>query len=172
MLTNGVGEYVDEVEWFFVFDDENKLPESVGFGGDGAVDKVGDGGTMMIVVGNFNADEEQLTEIYLTHLAEGQSLPKGKLRRLDDHVGESGQTLAMRYINNAEISRDDPTLKIPEIRDALLAMSSSVVEFGTFETPGVEIWFDAARATAATVESDVRNALVITKSMVANRVTA
>ena len=125
-----------------------------------------DGGSMIdVVAGNFDADEEQITDIYMTHVAPGESPPDVPEIRLDRFVGDDGAELARKYYLNATGAEDYPDLRNEDVRRALLALSDAVTEIGILESRGVQISLDTADTTRSSLESDVRHAVSIASAL-------
>ncbi len=86
-------------------------------------------------------------------------------QRLDRFVGEEGRELAKNFLlyTNAP-APDYPQLRIPQLRDALLKLSSSVY-FVSIYNKGVEIRVGKQQATPETIKVDVQLALSVVTTL-------
>lgn len=125
------------------------------------------GSPMSILVGEFDPDEEQLTEVYLSKVSPTRPMPESKGRRLDNHVDERGRELVDRYFLNASLP-DDHALKVAEVRKALLELSPAVLDVMIYETNGVQIDLDPRQATPSSLAEDVQRAVAIVDSLEAD----
>jgi len=127
------------------------------------------GSPMSILVGEFDPDEEQLTEVYLSKVSPTRPMPESQGRRLDGHVGPPGRDLVDRFFLNANLP-DDPALKVAEVRKALLELSPAVLDVMIYETHGVQIDLDPTQATPSSLAEDVERAAAIVDSLEADAV--
>ena len=127
------------------------------------------GSPMSILVGEFDPDEEQLTEVYLSKVSPTRPMPESEGRRLDRHVGERGRDLVDRYFLNASLP-DDHALKVAEVRKALLELSPAVLDVKIYETKGVQIDLDPQQATPSSLADDVERAAAIVDSLESDEV--
>ena len=117
-------------------------------------------------VGRFDADGEQLTELYLGTVCPSEEFPgEDSDQRIDRFLDERGKPLARRFVLYATGPVDYPQLRFPEVRDGLLALSSSILEVGLYEGGGMQLQFDTSKATATSVEGDVRHAVAMVKAL-------
>ena len=69
------------------------------------------GTTLKIYAGEFDPDQEQITNLYLGQVSPANPLPKKKsAQRLDPYLGEASQMLATRYFLYATGAEDYPIL--------------------------------------------------------------
>jgi hypothetical protein len=121
----------------------------------------------VIFAGGFDADEEQLSETYLSQVGDARPLPRdGSGQRLAVAIGPEGAELDDRFYLNAT-SSSYPQLRIPAVRRALLQVSDSIVEVALFESGGVELWTDAT-ATAESLVRDLDAAIELTRALAAD----
>jgi hypothetical protein len=117
-------------------------------------------------VGRFDADREQLTELYLGTVCPSEEFPgEDSDQRIDRFLDDKGKPLARRFILYATGPVDYPQLRIPEVRDGLTALSRSILEVGLYEGGGMQLQFDTSKATATSVESDVRQAVAMVRAL-------
>jgi hypothetical protein len=116
-----------------------------------------------IEVGNFNADEEQLSDVYLSSTRIGRPKPKARVRHLDPFVGPQGQAIAERYYLNATCDGGYTQLKVPEVQAALQKLSDTVDEISIYESGGFSI--SCLGVTRHSVEADVDRAVAIVKAL-------
>jgi hypothetical protein len=126
------------------------------------------GSPMSILVGEFDPDEEQLTEVYLSKVSPTRPMPESLGRRLDSQTDVPGQDLADSYFLNASLP-DDHALKVAEVRKALLELSPAVLDVMIYETKGVQIDLDPTQATASSLAEDVERAASIVDSLEADQ---
>ena len=128
-------------------------------------------GQIRIYAGGFNADQEQISDVYLGSVTAGQSLPAdGSEQRLDAFVGTQGRAVAERYFLYATGATEYPQLKIPEVRDGLISLSDAVVEVAIFESAGVQIEIDRKRVDGMQLAKDVRTVVTMAAALEANLV--
>lgn len=117
-------------------------------------------------LGDFDADREQRTELYLGTLSPSEEFPPGDSeQRIDRFLDETGQPLARRFILYATGPSDYPQLRIPAVRDGLISLSDSILEVGVYEDGGMQLQFDTSKATAVSVADDVRHAVAMVRAL-------
>ncbi|MCP3980206.1 MAG: hypothetical protein GY716_12950 [bacterium] len=122
------------------------------------------GPRMAVYVGDFDADNEQLTDVYLGQVSKLQPMPEGGPRRLGPLLEGNGEDLARRFFLNADLSDDHP-LDDPQVRRALCALSESVLDVQIYESDGFQLEIDPDRATELTLRSDVKQATAVVDAL-------
>jgi hypothetical protein len=105
-----------------------------------------------IEVGDFNPDEEQLSDIYLGVTHSDQPQPATDPRGLAPFVGPNGRALAERFQLNATGGTEYPQLCVHAIRDSLVALSDKVDEVAFYESGGFSL--RCVNATRHSVAAD------------------
>ena len=111
-----------------------------------------------LLVGDLDVDEEQVTAIYLSRLADGEAPPpEGSPRRLERYLGSAGLGLSRRYVLNSVGRRGYPELLVSEVQDGLLKLGGRVKEVGIFKgNTGIQVHLDPAAQTRESLEADAR----------------
>jgi hypothetical protein len=111
-----------------------------------------------IIAGDFDPDQEQISDVYLSQAGEAQPLPAaGSARRLRSVLGDSAGEIDERFFLNAT-GGDLPGLRSAAVRSALLGLSDSVDEVMLFESGGVQLITDAD-ATPGAIAGDLERAV-------------
>ena len=127
---------------------------------------LGSNGPRGIVAGEFDPNQEQLTDIYLDRLKIGEPLPaESSARRLDPYLGPEFADISSRYLLNATGRAAYPELKVPEIRHGLLALSDCVREVGFLESGGIELHLAETGLTRSALESDAKILVSMLKAL-------
>ncbi len=97
-----------------------------------------DGRVVDANIGDFDADQEQLTGCYLGAATANRPLPaEGESTRLDPFVKDP--SIASRYYLLATGPGSYPELQLDEVREALRSLSPSILEVGFYEDGGMSL---------------------------------
>jgi len=118
------------------------------------------GPPMSVMIGEFDPDEEQLTEVYLSKVSPSRPMPESAGRRLDSHLGDQRHDLSREYFLNAGLPSDH-ALRVEEVRRELLALSPAVLDVQIYETNGVQLDLDPTCTTPESLDGDVARAAAI-----------
>ena len=117
-----------------------------------------------IIAGDFDADDEQLSDIYLSQVGDWQLLPAdGSAQRLAVALGAEGAELDERFFLNAT-GGTYWQLRLPAVRRALVQLSDGVAEVSLFESGGVELTTHAS-ATAESIARDLDRAIELARAL-------
>jgi hypothetical protein len=120
---------------------------------------------VQIIAGDFDADVEQLSDVYLSQVGDARPLPrKGSPQRLAVALGPEGAELDDRFFLNAT-GGSYAALRRQRVRRALSDLSDSIAEVSFLESGGVELWTDAS-ATRESVAADVEVAVALHRALV------
>jgi hypothetical protein len=117
-----------------------------------------------MLAGDFDPDEEQISEIYLSQVSDAAPLPEGSSeQRLQRALGAGAGEIDLRFFLNAT-GGEYAELRSDAVRNALLGLSESIEEVMLFESRGVQILTDA-HATSETIAADLDRAVEIHEAL-------
>jgi hypothetical protein len=119
-----------------------------------------------IYVGDFDADQEQLTDLYLAKLSATNPLPNKDAQKLDRFLPAEEKELALKYYLLASGPDKYPQLQSPTVCEGLLGLSTAVVEVGFFESGGIQLLLSSEMLTSATLDSDLRLSVEMYKALI------
>jgi hypothetical protein len=125
------------------------------------------GPPLSVMIGEFDPDEEQLTEVYLSKVSPSRPMPDSKGRRLDPDLGSPSNDLSRDYFLNAGLSSNHALL-VEDVRRELLALSPAVLDVQIYEANGVQLDLDPDSTTPKTLEDDVARAAAIIDTLEAD----
>ncbi len=123
-----------------------------------------DDNRMDIYAGDFDPNQEHLTDIYLAQVS-GQDgwLPKNPEQRLGNYV-DNDSDIDQRFYLLATGQSRYPQLEDADVRDALKNLSSAVSEVQIYEENlGAGILLDWTKATSESINSDLETAVRLYK---------
>lgn len=98
------------------------------------------GDQALVHIGNFDPNDEQVTDLYLGQVGQNRPLPaEGSLQRLERFVSAAGRPLASRFFLLATGPDEYPVLRIAAFAEALLRLSPNVRDVGVYESGGVHL---------------------------------
>lgn len=121
---------------------------------------------LAMYVGDFNSDEEQLSDLYMARVTENVALPNNSAQRLDPFLPENRKELALMYFLLATGPEEYLQLKKSEVCDGLLRLSDTVHEVSINESGGIELHLDCEKVTSSSLDSDLKLALRMYKALV------
>jgi hypothetical protein len=117
-----------------------------------------------ILAGDFDPDEEQLSEIYLSQVSDAVPLPEeSSVQRLQRALGGGAEEIDLRFFLNAT-GGEYAELRSQAVCHALLGLSESIEEVMLFESGGVQFLTDAT-ATQETIAADLDRAVEIHETL-------
>jgi hypothetical protein len=122
------------------------------------------GKAIAIFAGDFDADVEQLSEAYLSHVGDGRVLPReGSPGRISVALEGSHPELDARFFLNAT-GPDYGQLRNQRVCDALLELSDAIAEIILFEAGGVQLITDETASTESLL-SDLDVAISLSRAL-------